>query len=256
MGIVGVGNVGKKTAQVAEAFGMRVLLCDPPRMRREGGDFVPFDQIAAQSDIITFHTPLNRTGEDKTWHLFNESTLPKLKHGVTVINTSRGEVIETGALKTALHQGVVANAIIDVWENEPDIDTGLLAKVLVATPHIAGYSLDGKALGTAMVVRALSEKFGLPLGNWFPASIPAPEKPNFEIDCKGMTDEQAIAQAVLHTYPLRRDDETLRQSIATFEEQRGNYPVRREFQAYRVHLANAPYNVREQLIRLGFDVVE
>lgn len=255
MGIVGVGNVGSKVAQVADAFGMKVLLCDSPRKRREGGDFVDFETIVGQSDFISFHTPLNRTGEDKTYHLFDFEVVPKLKRGVTILNTSRGEVIDTEALKTAIDQGVVANAVIDVWEHEPHIDLQLLDKVYVATPHIAGYSLDGKALGTAMVVRALSARFGFPLADWFPLSIPMPEHPLVAFDATGLSHEQALAKAILHTYPLRRDDQTLRLSVETFEDQRGNYPVRREFGAYNAKIENASSNLIEILKSLGFAVL-
>ncbi|MFT3740895.1 MAG: 4-phosphoerythronate dehydrogenase [Breznakibacter sp.] len=254
IGIVGVGNVGTKVEQVAKAFGMEVLLCDPPRKRREGGDFVDFDQIAAQSDFITFHTPLNRTGGDKTLHFFNPDVLPKLRPGVTVFNTSRGEIIDTRALKTAIDKGIVGNAIIDVWEDEPFIDLELLGKAFVATPHIAGYSLDGKALGTAMVVRALSKKFGFPLVDWFPASIPRPGNPGIHIDVAGLTDEQALAKVILHTYPLRRDDNTLRRSVETFEDQRGNYPVRREFGAYEALVLNGSEGLDRTIKGLGFIV--
>jgi erythronate-4-phosphate dehydrogenase len=256
IGIVGVGNVGSKVAQVAKAFGMTALLCDPPRQRTEGGNFVPFDHILEQSDIITFHTPLNREGVDKTLHLVNNTVLAKLKRGVTIINTSRGEVIDTASLTKAIDKGIVGAAIIDVWENEPAIDLQLLSKTFIATPHIAGYSLDGKALGTAMVVRAMANKFGFPLADWFPSTIPLPEHPSIHLDGSGLTDEELLTRAILHTYPLRRDDKTLRNSVETFEDQRGNYPVRREFQAYTVTLSHATDNARAQLEELGFKIDE
>jgi erythronate-4-phosphate dehydrogenase len=256
IGIVGVGNVGKKVAEVAKAFGMNVLLNDPPRQRAEGGNFVSFDEVVAKSDIITFHTPLNREGEDKTYHLFNKSLISKLKRGVVICNTCRGEVIETEALKEALQQGVVSEAIIDVWENEPSIDLQLLDNVFIATPHIAGYSLDGKANGTAMVVQALSKHFDLPLKDWFPATIPAPEQSEIRVEVLQRSVEQMLADVVLHTYPIRRDDKTLRQSVETFEDQRGSYPLRREFEAYAVINQDLPVDLTQVWTDLGFTVLQ
>lgn len=256
IGIVGVGNVGKKVAEVAKAFGMNALLNDPPRQRAEGGNFVSFDEVVAESDIISFHTPLNRDGIDKTFHLFDKSLISNLKRGVVICNTCRGEVIETEALKDALQQGVVGHAIIDVWENEPLIDLQLLDNVFVATPHIAGYSLDGKANGTAMVVQALSKHFDLPLKDWFPATIPTPEQPVICVELSQHSQEQILADIILHTYPIRRDDLMLRQSVETFEDQRGNYPLRREFEAYSVENHGFSSELKQVLIDLGFTVLQ
>jgi erythronate-4-phosphate dehydrogenase len=157
IGVVGVGNVGSKVARLCQTIGMKVLLNDPPRERKESSDgFVALDTIVEKSDIITLHVPLNRDGIDKTFHMGDERFLSRLKKGQILINSSRGEVLETGALKSILRQGKLAACLLDVWEHEPEIDRELLDLVDIGTPHIAGYSADGKANGTSMSVQALS----------------------------------------------------------------------------------------------------
>ncbi len=169
IGIVGVGNVGSKVEKIARLLGMNVLICDPPRARKESGkDFVSFNTILREADIITAHVPLSFGGSDKTFHLFNMESFSKMKNGVWFINSSRGEVADTVALKMALISGNLSGAVLDVWENEPDIDRELLDMAFLATPHIAGYSTDGKANGTAMVVNSLSSYFNLPITDWYP----------------------------------------------------------------------------------------
>ncbi len=177
IGIVGVGHVGRKVEKLARTLGMKVLLSDPPRAREEGDDgFEPLDGLLRASDIVTMHVPLNREGADRTLHLVNGWFFGRMKRGSWFINTSRGEVVNTLSLIGALESGKLAGTVIDVWENEPYIDRDLLALADIATPHIAGYSLDGKANGTAQSVRAVSEFFGLGVGDWYP-EVPAPADP-------------------------------------------------------------------------------
>ena len=252
IGIVGVGNVGSKVAQVAKSFGMNVLLNDPPRQRKEDGIFVSIDQVLAESDIITFHVPLNRGGIDNTYHLFNDEILKRLKPGVIIINSSRGEVTKTSALLSGLEKCIVSEAIIDVWENEPEINQSLLGKVFIGTPHIAGYSLDGKANGTSMVVQALSNQFRLPLTEWIPKDIPPPKNLKIDFNCSNLSDEEALARIILNTYPIKKDDNLLKSEPETFEKQRGNYPVRREFEAFELILKNAGEQLMKRLKDIGF----
>ena len=146
IGVVGVGNVGRKIAKLCEAVGMKTLLSDPPRQRTEGSDcFVSLEKVVEESDIITLHVPLNRNSIDKTLHMGNESFFARLKKGQILINSSRGEVVDSIALKSCLRRGTLAACILDVWEHEPDVDRELLKLVDIGTPHIAGYSADGKA---------------------------------------------------------------------------------------------------------------
>jgi erythronate-4-phosphate dehydrogenase len=234
-----VGNVGAKVERLARILGMNVLLCDPPRARREGNEgFVKLDRLLKESDFITLHVPLNIAGVDTTYHLFDENMFKKFMKGAWFINSSRGEVVETNSLKDVLKSGKLSGAIIDVWENEPDIDTGLMGDAYISTPHIAGYSTDGKANGTAAIIRALADYFKLPLQNWYPQDLPSPPDPVIEIDCTGKNDQEIIREAVNHTYNIDEDDTALRFSPVDFEKQRGNYRVRREFRAFKVKLKN------------------
>ncbi len=255
LGVVGVGNVGKKIVRTAELFNMRVYLNDPPRVRNEGVcGFVSLDSIIRECDIITFHVPLHYEGIDKTYHLVNEDFLRKVNPGTIIINTSRGEIADTEALKYVVQTGKIAGLVLDVWEHEPAIDHELLDIADIATPHIAGYSADGKAKGTAMVVNTLSRFFDLGLNNWEPEDVPLPEITEINIDCSDMDAEQVLCEAILETYNVENDDRRLRASTGTFEQQRGDYPLRREFHAYTVNLTNEHSDIKRVLMKMGFKV--
>ena len=240
IGVIGVGNVGSKVARLAALLGFRVLLCDPPRGRREGtAAFVSLDEITRQSDIITLHVPLIRNGEDCTYHMFDTARLKMLNEAQILINTSRGEVVDNKALKAALAGKKLKAAALDVWENEPVIDSGLLQLLYSGTPHIAGYSADGKATGTTMCVQALGKFFDLPCRDWEVNSVPGSEQPlEFAIDSAGKKPQDVLAEAILYTYSVKKDDSMLRAGIQAFEELRSNYPVRREFPAFSIKLLN------------------
>ncbi|HOS73279.1 MAG TPA: 4-phosphoerythronate dehydrogenase PdxB [Bacteroidales bacterium] len=256
LGIVGVGNVGSKVSSLARILEMNVLLNDPPRARKEGDEgFAGLEQVLMESDIVTAHVPLNPAGEDSTVNLFNEDCFRMMRKGTWFINTSRGEVTDTLALKNALDSGKLMGAVLDVWEKEPDIDTELMEKTFISTPHIAGYSADGKANGTSMAVNALCEFFGFPLKDWYPDNVPAPDAPVILVNCRGKTDEDVMREAVLHTYNIDDDSVRLKQMPSGFEGQRGDYPLRREFPAYTVILKGGTRNTRMMLRDLGFKVV-
>jgi erythronate-4-phosphate dehydrogenase len=253
LGIIGVGNVGLKVAKLGKVLGMNVLLNDPPRSRKEGdSEFVSIEKVLSEADIVTLHVPLTLTGDDRTYHLFNGTAFEKMKNGCWFINTSRGEVTETAALKRALKSGKIKGAVIDVWENEPEVDQDLLSDATIATPHIAGYSTDGKANGTAMVVNSLSSFFGLSLKDWYPGNVPQPAVSEIIIDGRGRSDEDIIRDAVLHTYNIISDDDKFRNSPSDFERQRGDYPLRREFSSYSVKLSNSSEYARSALEKMGF----
>ena len=211
IGVVGVGNVGSKVARICEIFGMKVLRNDPPHERAEGsGQFVSIQQIMDEADIITLHVPLNMKGEDATFHLGNDLFFNALKKKPLLINSCRGEVTETNAVKTAIKSGQISAFVCDCWENEPDLDLELLLLTEIATPHIAGYSKDGKAIGTLMSVQAINNYFGLGLENWKPTGVELPLNPEIIIDGTGFTEQQIIAKAILHTYDIRNDDRDFR----------------------------------------------
>jgi len=254
IGVVGVGNVGSKVARICEIFGMKVLLNDPPRERAEGLDkFVSLETIQNEADIITLHVPLNLKGEDATFHLGNESFLNALKRKPVLINSCRGEVNETTAVKSALQSGHISAFVCDCWENEPELDLDLLAMTELATPHIAGYSKDGKANGTQMSVQAISEYFGLGLENWQPSGVELPANPVIEIDGAGLSEQQIISKAILHTYDIRNDDRDLRNNVEKFEQLRGDYPTRREFPAFAIKSTSIKDSVLDKLKLLGFN---
>lgn len=255
LGIVGVGHVGSQVEALARVLGMRLLRNDPPRMRAEGtGGFVSLEQVLGEADILTLHVPLTPDGLDRTLRLVDVDRLARMKPGAILLNSSRGEVADSAALKEALRSGSL-RAALDVWENEPHIDVALLDGVALATPHIAGYSADGKANGTAMSVQAISRFFQLGLDDWYPASLPAPETPILQMDCRHKTREEVLLDAIQATYDIEADDGRLRKSVETFEAQRGNYPVRREFFAYRVQTMNASDSTLSALRSLGFQLL-
>ncbi len=256
LGIVGVGMVGSKIESLAKALGFIVLLNDPPRARREGADkFCSLDYLLSNSDIVTFHTPLIRQGEDATFHLMDESKLALLKKGAVVINSSRGEVCETRAMLKGLDNGQISRLVLDVWENEPNIDSKLHNKVWIGTPHIAGYSVDGKSNGSTMTIHAIAREFGLPLQDWQPTSLPVPDYPFIHLDNNSEPAYLTAAKAILRTYDILEDDKRLREDPEDFEKQRGSYPVRREFHIWEITPSRAtrPETI-EMLMTLGFRV--
>jgi len=255
IGIVGVGNVGSKVARVCELLGMNVLLNDPPRQRAEGGNaFVSLAQIKHQADIITLHVPLNIKGKDATYHLGNEVFFSDLKRSPILLNSCRGEVIQTNALKKALQAGQLSGFVCDCWENEPNIDPELLAMTELATPHIAGYSKDGKVIGTQMSVRAVSHFFGLELNKWAPFGVELPINPSFKLDGTGLSEQEIISTAILHTYDIRNDDVAFRKNPGMFEQLRGDYPVRREYRAFAIRTEHVEKATLDKLKELGFEI--
>ena len=257
LGVVGVGNVGSKVADVGSAFGMRVLLNDPPRERAEGPEaFVGLDTIIAESDIITVHVPLTHSGADATWHLFDAGRLAQMRPSQILVNSSRGPVVDNTALKDALKRGALKAAVLDVWEGEPDLDPELVDLLDIATPHIAGYSADGKANGTTMSVRYLAHKLGLPLTDWSASDIPAPDRPLvFTLDAAWKSAQEVLTEAILYTYDVRRDSDALRGALGAFERLRGDYMIRREPSAFTLNLLNGTAGLATRLETIGFKVI-
>jgi len=256
IGIVGAGKVGSKTALAAEALGMKVMLNDPPRARAENSKiFSNLADITREADIISFHVPLNKEGQDKTLGMAGSSFFSRLNKPVILFNTSRGPVVNGNELKKAIARGIVKAGVLDVWEHEPDIDMQLLDKVTFGTPHIAGYSTDGKVTGTAMTVKAVSHFFGLGLENWYPGNVPKPANELLVCDCTEKNETEIIKEIYLKTYDISDDDRKLRENPKNFEFLRGNYPVRREPPAYKVKLlSNSHGDLPVKLKKLGFDL--
>ncbi|MDR2472031.1 MAG: 4-phosphoerythronate dehydrogenase [Tannerella sp.] len=267
LGIIGFGNVGSKVFDAAKALGMNVIVNDPPLeaslsespLVGNPVNFSSLDHLLTNSDIVTCHVPLEKDGKYPTYHLANDDFFDKMKPDTVFINSSRGPVCDAEALKRAV--GLSQNPklktfILDVWENEPTPDAYLLENAFIATPHIAGYSADGKANGTAACVSEFCNFFGISaLHEWYPANIPSPPMPlTITIDGKSKSKEQIIFEAVTHTYPILDDSALLKRSPATFEEQRGSYHVRREFQNFTIFPENTSSEVIQSLESLGFRV--
>jgi erythronate-4-phosphate dehydrogenase len=226
IGIVGCGHVGSKVKAVAQRLGMRVLVCDPPletTLSRHPASspaqtaspvFVPLDSIEREADIITFHVPLTREGQYATWHLADEAFFSRLSRVPYIINTSRGEVVDNAALLAALEHGVVRDAVVDVWENEPLLSVPLLQRVFIGTPHIAGYSADGKVNADNMVIDALCRHFHLPS----PGVVTAPPLPA----------DFHYTGSPLELYNPSIDSRLLKTDPSKFEFLRNHYPLRRE----------------------------
>ena len=229
LGIIGVGNVGSKIAQVGQELGMRVLKNDLPRQDKEGeSDFSSLQALAAECDILTFHVPLYKEGKYKTYHLADGNFFRSLQRRPVVINTSRGEVIETNALLEAINNGTISDAIIDVWEHEPEINRELLEKVLIGTPHIAGYSADGKANATRMSLDSICRFFHL--GATYEITPPAPSS--------SLIEAKDHEEALLKMYNPIEDSNRLKSHPELFETLRGDYPLRREEKAYMQVIGN------------------
>ena len=212
LGIVGVGNVGKLVKRYAEHWGFRTICCDPPREEREHLGFVALEEVLREADIVTLHTPLN----DTTHHLINGKNIALLHSGATLINASRGECIATEATRRN-----DLTFITDVWEGEPNIDSEYLTNSIVATPHIAGYSAQGKANATMMAVQALARHFNLPLTSWQPSEVAHIEPRLISWD--------EMRSTIVRYCDLKGESVALHERPQEFEQIRNNYHYREEY---------------------------
>ncbi len=263
LGVVGVGNVGSRVVAKCEAIGLSVLQNDPPLARETGeARFLPLDALLA-ADFLTFHTPLTREGDDATYHLADAELLKRLKLDAVVLNTSRGPVVANEPLKAMLEEEWLGGAVLDVWEDEPEIDPGIINLVDIGTPHIAGYSLNGKVAATAMVYLAACKFLGVE-PTWSPQAVmpPAPV-PLIEMECTGIADEDVLRAAVLTVYDIEADGHDLREIVQQppedragfFDRLRRTYPERREFHDTELALHGASERLQSKLAALGFRIV-
>jgi erythronate-4-phosphate dehydrogenase len=263
LGIIGHGNVGKRVERKARALGLEVALNDPP-LARETGDakYRPLDEVLERCDILTFHVPLTREGEDATFEMLNGPFFDRVKTGTVILNTSRGRVAHGPDLRAALEDGRVGACVLDVWPGEPDIDLELLANLALGTPHIAGYSFDGKVNGTQMLHEAACAFLGGE-ARWDPAALlPPPDRHEVEVPGDRPDFESTLRDAVLPVYDIRRDDDALRGIIRTpaaerpayFDRLRKEYPRRREFHTVTARLRPHSDRIAEALRELGFKV--
>lgn len=259
--VIGVGQVGRRVVAKTRALGMIPLQNDPPRALEEGPEgFLPLEEALAQADVVTLHVPLTDDGPFATRGMVDCRFLERMKPGAVFLNASRGEVVDEAALKLALDGGQVSHAVLDVWNREPDCDPDLMARVDLATPHIAGYSWDGKLSGTVMVHRAMCSFFEVE-PSWDPASVtPPPETPELVLEAAGRSDEEALWTVVRRLYDITRDDADLRAEVADetigarFERLRKKYWTRREFDHTRVVAGPADRRLALKLAGLGFRI--
>jgi len=263
IGIIGVGNVGGRVARKCAALGMEVRLNDPPLQRQtDDAKYLPLEELSA-CDFITMHTPLTFDGPDKTYHLANGSFFQSLEEGCVFVNASRGGVVDSGALEATMQSGRLKAVVLDVWEKEPNIDTNLLKMVDIGTPHIAGYSLDGKIAGMIMIYKSTCDYFGLEPEFDVEDFLPEPAVPQLTLDSKA-AERDVLAMAVRQVYSIDRDDAALRRIKDEPAEKRGiffdglrkNYPVRREFHNTTVFVKDAGSALAEKLKGIGFGGVE
>ncbi|ASG63033.1 4-phosphoerythronate dehydrogenase PdxB [Kluyvera genomosp. 3] len=255
VGIVGVGNVGGRLQKRLEALGIKTLLCDPPRADNgEEGDFRSLDELVAQADVLTFHTPLYKDGPYKSLHLADEALIASLKPGAILINACRGPVVDNAALLKCLNAGQQLSVVLDVWEPEPDLNLALLDKVDLGTSHIAGYTLEGKARGTTQVFEAYSQFIGQPQEVALSSLLPVPEFGR--ISLHGPLDQPTLKRLVHLVYDVRRDDAPLRKVAGIpgeFDKLRKNYLERREWSSLTVECDDA--DAAALLQKLGFNAV-
>lgn len=259
VGIIGCGNVGSRVLSKLTALGVDCLVHDPPLQEKTGdSNFIDLDTVLS-ADILTLHVPLETTGRYPTYHLLQADTLAKLREDVVLINTSRGNVIDEKALLDILISRPAMTVVLDVWKNEPRINPLLLQRASLGTPHIAGYSLDGKVRGTEMLYAAVCHHFNCPLTWQVQDCLPPPPLTRLTFS-DAVTDAMAIQTAVLACYDVRRDDVALRGLKKAenpglfFDSLRKNYPVRREFGCLEVELPKSKLELRERLQGVGFKV--
>ncbi len=255
-GVVGAGQVGNRLVQVLRGLGWQVLVCDPPRQQREGGDYVDLTTLLERCDVVSLHTPLTALGDWPTQHLIGAEQLQRLTVGSWLINASRGAVLDNQALKQFLVQRADVRAVLDVWEGEPLVDVELAQRCDIATAHIGGYSLDGKIRGTEQIYQAFCQHFAVPAK----AAIEFPAQTLLSMQLAAHTPvTDALRVLCRAVYDPRSDDAAFRLSLqgdadarrAGFDQVRKNYPVRREIPDLQLHVSQPHDDLRQMIMALG-----
>ena len=265
LGIVGVGRIGSLVEKKAKVLGMEVILNDPPLARVTGHPRYRPLKDTFDADFITLHLPLTMVGLDKSYHLFDESMISKLSPSTTLVNTARGEVVDNRALLTAVATHKLNSSVLDVWEGEPIINWDLVKEVILGTPHIAGYSFDGKVLGTFMVYQAACHYFGIDL-SWDPQRELALAEPakvvKVVIDAGGKNIQNVVRDIATRLHDLPEDSRRMKELLtlsperrtSEFDRLRREYPQRREFPGMDLQLINASEALKYTLTELGFRI--
>lgn len=262
LGIIGVGNVGSRVAALAPALGLRVLLNDPPRALAEPGPrWQSLETVLAESDFISLHVPLVDGGPCPTRAMVDCRFLSSLKPGAIFLNASRGEVVDEDSLLLSLDQHCLSHAILDVFAHEPDVNPQTAAKAALVTPHIAGYSYEGRVRGTEMCYLAAC-RFLEVEPRWSPPPLPPDPARTINLDPRGRTIMESLAFVVQSAYAITNDDRALRDGLVAdetarrrhFQSLRAHYPDRHEFSAFTVRLTGAAPDLAARLRQLGFAV--
>ncbi|MGM0982412.1 MAG: 4-phosphoerythronate dehydrogenase PdxB [Pseudomonadota bacterium] len=263
VGIVGVGNVGGRLLARLSAMGVDCLACDPPRVAAEGAEglagFVDMDTLLDECDVLCLHTPLVTEGAHPTWHLLDAQRIAALAPGSVLLNAGRGDCVDGQALRQRLAGQGDITAVLDVWEQEPAIDSGLADLAAIATPHVAGYSLDGKLRGSHWIYRALAQHVGLPARLTLADLAPPPPVRRLVLDA-GLGPEEALRLCLRTVYDVRRDHDSLhrearRQGMENgFDACRAAYPLRREFAALEIVLREGARELAPLMKAAGFRV--
>ncbi|NWB49488.1 4-phosphoerythronate dehydrogenase PdxB [Pseudomonas gingeri] len=257
-GVVGAGEVGGRLIKVLRGLGWNVLVCDPPRQAAGDGDYVSLEQIIEQCDVISLHTPLTRTGEQPTWHLLDRRRLEQLKPGTWLINAARGPVVDNAALREVLLAREDLQAVLDVWEAEPQVDVALAELCVLGSPHIAGYSLDGKQRGTAQIYQAFCAFLDQAPTVGLDELLPKPWLAQVTLNA-GSDPAWAMAMICRGVYDPRRDDADFRRSLTgsvaeqkvAFDLLRKHYPERREIEGLPVKINGEDEGLRHLVLALG-----
>lgn len=260
IGIVGVGEVGGRLYATLQALGVDCLRCDPLRAERGESGFVSLQQLIAEADVLSLHVPLTSTGAHATRHLLDAGRLAALRPGAWLINSSRGPVVDNAALLACLQQRPDLQVALDVWEHEPEVDPQLAAHCALATPHIAGYSLDGKLRGSDMIYRALCQHLQQPASLSLQQLAPDSGHTCLQV-AAGSEADWLLARALRWVYDVRDDDARMRamlglaadaaQRQSGFDRLRRDYPLRRECAALDLQ-GELPPAARQLLRAAGF----
>lgn len=260
VGIIGCGNVGSNVLQKLQALGVRCLVNDPPLQEAQNNTDAFVDlQTVLQADIVTLHVPLEKTGQHPTYRLVNQTFLNQLADNAILLNISRGDVVDESALMYSLINRQHLTVVLDVWAREPAINPALMQKTTIATPHIAGYSLDGKLRGTEMLYMAICQYFQYTVSWQAKNHLPQPHVTELHFS-EQSSDSEALFTAVMACYDVRRDDALLRQILqhpnptAYFDHLRKTYPIRREFSSLKVKLPAIKKRLQQKFKMLGFSV--
>jgi len=262
LGIIGKGNIGRPLSERIKLLGMKVKCCDPPLEEKgEEGPWFSHEEILKSCEFVTYHVPITKDGNHPTYHLLNKNNLGLYSGHQTLINACRGPVFNNSDLLDAMNENVDRTLILDVWENEPGISMPLLEKTMIATPHIAGYSQEGKLTGTEVITKALFEKFGI-TKNW-KAKLPEPENKVLTLSNSKSGFKNQMHDICLQAYRLHKDDQRLRETKSlsqaeaakAFDVLRKTYPVRREFNAFRFRTSGLENKTIATLEALGFQKV-